>query len=267
MYKWDAEEYRKSSANQEKWAKELMGLLKLEGHERVLDIGCGDGRITAEIASKLPEGHIVGIDNSPEMIKLARESFHESKNSNLKFQIMDARELTFNNEFDLVFSNAALHWVKDHAPVLKGIRNALKTKGRVIVQMAGKGNAGDIIDILQDIIILEKWKKYFGIMEFPYGFFDDNEYREMLESAGLKPVKVTLIPKTMEHQNIDELEGWIRTTWLPYTQKVPEELREDFIHEIAWRYMEKHPSGSNSSGSNMIELKMVRLEVEAERVD
>ncbi|MGC9517062.1 MAG: class I SAM-dependent methyltransferase [Methanomicrobiales archaeon] len=83
-----------------------MPLLKLDGHERILDIGCGDGRITAEIASKISEGCVLGIDNSIEMIKLAKESFSIKEFSNLKFKVMDACELNFQEDFHRIFSNA-----------------------------------------------------------------------------------------------------------------------------------------------------------------
>lgn len=262
MVKWDAEDYRKSSSNQEKWAKELMNLLELQGYENVLDIGCGDGRITAEIAAKIPEGRILGIDNSKEMISLAQRTFPFEEYHNLKFQHMDARNIDFNNEFDRIFSNAALHWVKDHQPILRGMKKALKINGRIVLQMGGKGNAEEIIALLNEILLLEKWKNYFKDFEFPYGFFDAVEYEEMLERAGLKPIKVELIPKIMIHSSIEELEGWIRTTWLPYTQRLPKELQEEFIHEIASSYIQKKPSKSQS-----IEIKMVRLEVETERID
>ncbi|MCK9151897.1 class I SAM-dependent methyltransferase [Methanobacterium alcaliphilum] len=260
MYKWDAEDYRKSSSNQERWAKELMELLKLKGSEQVLDIGCGDGRITAKIAAKVPEGNVVGIDNSEDMIKLAQKTFSPEEYVNLKFRHIDARFLDFNNEFEVIFSNAALHWVKDQSSVLNGIQKALKTKGKIILQMAGKGNAQEIIDVLFELIKLEKWENYFHNLEFPYGFFNAEEYSAMLKNAGLKPINVQLIPKIMFHSNIDELKGWIRTTWLPYTHKVPQELQEEFITQIAMSYLEKHPPTSQK-----VEIKMVRLEVEAEK--
>lgn len=260
MYKWDAEEYRKSSSNQERWAKELMKNLELNGDEHILDIGCGDGRITAEIAVKVPKGNVLGIDNSDDMIKLAQKTFSPEEYTNLEFRNMDAQFLDFGNEFEVIFSNAALHWVKDHSPVLEGMQKSLKTKGRIVLQMAGKGNAQEIIDVLTEIIKLEKWEKYFHDLEFPYGFFSDEEYCEMLKDADFKPIKVKLIPKIMVHSNMGELKGWIRTTWLPYTHKVPQELQEEFITEIATAYVEK-----NHENSQKIEIKMVRLEVEAEK--
>jgi len=125
-FHWDASDYAKHSNAQQKWAKELISRINLRGSESLLDIGCGDGKITAEIASCLKAGTVVGIDNSAEMISLAKEKFPNSTHPNLSFLKQDARELSFCQEFDVIFSNAVLHWVLDHRPVLKGIYRSLK---------------------------------------------------------------------------------------------------------------------------------------------
>ena len=96
------------------WAEELIPKLRLTGNEAVLDIGCGIGKITARIASCMPQGCVIGIDNSEEMIKLARSKFPQTTYLNVSFQVMDARKLTFKEQFDRVFSNAVLHWIIDH---------------------------------------------------------------------------------------------------------------------------------------------------------
>ncbi|MEJ2544020.1 MAG: methyltransferase domain-containing protein, partial [Calditrichaceae bacterium] len=118
-YSWDAKDYEQQSANQQKWARELIEKLNLQGNEHILDIGCGDGKVTAEIAAKIADGKITGIDNSASMIKLAQTNFPKTQYPNLSFKIGDARSFAFSNQFDLVFSNAVLHWVIDHRPVLK----------------------------------------------------------------------------------------------------------------------------------------------------
>ena len=118
QYSWDAEDYAQNSSAQQGWAEELMKKLDLQGYEAVLDIGCGDGRITAELADLLPEGEVLGIDSSADMLDLAREKFSWSTHPNLSFQQRDARDLTSEAEFDVIFSSAALHWVSDHRPVL-----------------------------------------------------------------------------------------------------------------------------------------------------
>ena len=114
MYKWDALDYQKSSEAQLKLGRELIAKLGLKGGEHVLDIGCGDGKVTAEIASRLPQGSVTGIDNSRVMIELACHTFAPDEFPNLRFIRMDARELDFQSAFDIVFSNAVLHWISDH---------------------------------------------------------------------------------------------------------------------------------------------------------
>ncbi len=121
MVKWNAQDYHRHSAAQQEWARELIAKLGLIGTERLLDVGCGDGKITAQIAGMLPSGAAVGVDKSEEMIGFAAQTFTADAWPNLSFAVMDASALTFDAEFDIVFSNAALHWIIDHRAVLRGI--------------------------------------------------------------------------------------------------------------------------------------------------
>src|SRR5580693_7647130 len=131
--KWNAAAYAANSTVQQSWARELIAKLKLRGDEQVLDIGCGDGKVTAEIARAVPHGRVLGVDASPEMIAFAKKTFPPSKISNLKFEVCDARKIKSPaGSFDFVFSNAALHWVDDHEAVLKGAAAVLKPGGRLV---------------------------------------------------------------------------------------------------------------------------------------
>ena len=259
MHKWDARDYQKSSEVQLKWARELIAKLDLKGNERVLDIGCGDGKITAELAGCVPEGRVIGIDSSAEMIALACETFDTDSFLNLRFLRMDARELTFLDEFDVVFSNAALHWVDDHFSVLSGISRGLRSGGRVLLQMGGKGNAADMMTVISSMLREERWSSYFGGFTVPYSFYGIGEYREWLTGAGLEPLRVELIPKDMTQQGREGLMAWFRTTWHPFIQSVPDELQQKFIDEAIDTYLSEHPVDDNG----LAHLGMVRLEVEA----
>ena len=199
-YNWNAQDYAKNSANQFQWAKELIPKLKLKGNEALLDIGCGDGKITAELARCLPEGRAVGVDSSEKMINLAQTTFPPKDHPNLSFQVMDARKLTFKAEFDIAFSNAALHWIVDQKAVLGGVQRSLKPGGRLLFQMAGKGNAKDILGIINELADMEPWTGYFQQMTFPYGFYDPEEYKAFLQQAGLVPERVELFPKDMKYK-------------------------------------------------------------------
>ena len=258
-YSWNAEDYAKHSSTQFAWAKELIPKLRLTGNEALLDVGCGDGKITVQIASCLPQGCVVGIDNSDEMIKLARSKFPQTAYSNVTFQVMDARKLGFKEQFDRVFSNAALHWIINHRPVLEGVKRSLKPKGRLLFQMGGEGNAQDILIVLDDMLVEDRWRRFFQGFTFPYGFHAPEEYGTWLRESGLVPEMVELLPKDMSLPGREGLAGWVRTTWLPYTERLPAELRDEFVGEIVDRYVKTHPL--DISGN--VHVAMVRLEVEA----
>jgi len=260
-YKWNAQDYAKNSQNQFQWAQELIPKLQLKGNEALLDIGCGDGKITAELARYLPKGKAVGIDSSKNMIDLAEKNFPAKDYPNLSFQVMDARKLTFQNEFDRAFSNAALHWVLDQTSVLKGVQRSLKSGGKLLFQMAGKGNAKDILSIIEQLMQLEPWNQYFRGMTFPYGFYDAEEYRAFLESADLIADRIELFPKDMKHQGAEGLAGWVRTTWLPFTDKLPEALKAKFVSEIVDRYLKEHSSDANE----VVHIGMIRIEIQAHK--
>ena len=258
-YVWNAADYAKNSANQYTWAKELIPKLQLSGNEALLDIGCGDGKITAEIAKCLPNGRVVGIDTSADMINLAKHTFPIKDYPNLAFKVMDARAIAFQDEFDRMFSNAALHWIVDQKAVLSGVARSLKCGGWVLFQMGGKGNAKDVLGIIDDLLVEAPWKGVFGGFTFPYAFCGTEEYTSLLVEAGLKPKRVELIPKTMNLAGAQGLAGWIRTTWLPYTERMPPEKRDGFVSEIVKRYLSNHPVDA----AGTVRLSMVRLEVEA----
>ena len=261
MYQWDAREYQTSSSNQKKWAMELLSKLDLEGEERVLDIGCGDGEITALIARRVPRGFVVGIDSSKDMIELAIKRYPSEYYPNLTFFLRDARAMDFDREFDAVFSNACLHWIIDHKSVLGGIKRCLKPSGKVLLQMGGRGNARTVLEALDDIIKESQWAQFFEGFVFPYGFYGPEEYRNWLGALGFKVVRAELLPKDMVHEGKGQFAAWLRTTWLPYTQRVPETLREQFIAAVVERYAEKYSPGNDGN----IHIRMVRLEVEAEK--
>jgi trans-aconitate 2-methyltransferase len=260
-YNWNAEDYQQNSAAQQQWACELIAKLALSGSEYVLDLGCGDGKVTAEIADWVPHGTVIGIDNSSSMIALARQQYPARRYPNLTFELMDARELGFENQFDVVFSNAVLHWIKDHRLVVEGLFKSLKPKGKILLQMGAKDGVSLYLSVLDQIMLLPEWKSYFQNFEFPYGFMGVEEHEVMLLAAGFQIQRVELIAKDALHANKEKFKGWIRTTWLPYTERVPEGEREQFIELIATKYLEKKPPDADGR----VHVPMVRLEVEAEK--
>ncbi|HEV2456058.1 MAG TPA: methyltransferase domain-containing protein [Verrucomicrobiae bacterium] len=257
--KWDAAQYAANSVVQQTWARELIANLKLCGDEHLLDVGCGDGKVTAEIARALPNGSATGIDASPEMIAFAEKTFPKAVNPNLEFHVMDAREVEFTRKFDLVFSNAALHWVDDHQKFLAGAASVLKSGGRLVVSCGGKGNAQDVFVALRPELRAKPWREFFRQMPEPYFFYGPDQYKAWLAKAGFKTRSLRLAPKDATYPGAEGFATWLRTTWIPYVQRVPENVRDEFIAAVTARYLAKHPPDAD----NHVHVKMVRLEIDA----
>ena len=260
-YSWDAKDYANHSSAQQDWARELIAKLHLQGTENILDLGCGDGKVTAEIAAAVPNGSVLGVDNSSSMIQLAQKQYPLDKYPKLAFQLADACALPFDQQFEVVFSNATLHWVIDHGPVLDGIYKSLSPGGRILLQMGGRGNAAPLVKVLDAMQKTARWRPFFMGFVFPYGFHDPGDYKVWLKQAGFHSIRSELIPKDMTHAAKAAFAGWIRTTWLPYTHRIPAKQREAFIDELVANYTQAMPPDKDGK----VHVPMVRLEVEARK--
>jgi trans-aconitate 2-methyltransferase len=260
--KWNPADYAANSVVQQTWARELIAKFHLRGDEHILDVGCGDGKVTAEIARAVPHGSVTGIDASPQMIEFAKKTFLAKKFPNLRFRVMDARKIKFERQFDLVFSNAALHWVDDHQAILRGVARVLKSEGRLVVSCGGKGNAQDVFVALRPEMRLKRWREFFRAMPTPYFFYTPEDYEKWLPKFGFKIQEIKLAPKDATYEGANGFATWLRTTWIPYVQRVPENLREEFIAAVTERYVANHPPDADGK----VHVKMVRLEIDAIKV-
>ena len=259
--KWNAADYAANSVVQQTWARELIARLNLHGDEHILDVGCGDGKVTAEISRAVPHGSTTGIDASAEMIAFAKETFAGKKFPNLEFYVTDARDIHFARRFDVVFSNAALHWVDNHEKFLQGAGSALKSGGRLVVSCGGKGNAHDVFVAMRPELRQKRWRAYFRKMPTAYFFYAPDDYKKWLPKFGFKALTVHLADKDANYPGAKGFAAWLRTTWIPYAQRVPEDLREEFIAAVTDRYVAKHPPDADGK----VHVKMVRLEIDARK--
>jgi trans-aconitate 2-methyltransferase len=259
QHKWNAEDYAKNSSAQLQWAQELIAKLALQGGESVLDIGCGDGKISAQLSLSVNKGSVLGIDLSEDMIGLAAEQFPAQSYPNLSFRQMDAADIRLDKKFDVAFSNAALHWVADQMAVLRGVRACLKSGGKILFQMGGYGNADEVFNAIEEVVKRSEWRGHFQDFTPPYHFYRPEEYKEWLLKSGFHIVRAELMPKDMQHQGKEGLKGWLRTTWFPYTDRLSSELSNAFLDEVLESYLIIHPLDAQGN----THVKMVRLEIEA----
>jgi trans-aconitate 2-methyltransferase len=175
---------------------------------------------------------------------------------------MDAREIKFARQFDYVFSNAVLHGVDDHQKMLRGAASVLKPGGRLVVSCGGRGNAHDVFLALRPEMRLKRWREFFRDIPRPYFFYRPADYEKWLPKFGFKIQQLKLAPKDATYPGNDGFAAWLRTTWIPYVQRVPEDLREEFIAAVTQRYVAKHPPAADGK----VHVRMMRLEIEAEKL-
>jgi len=254
-FHWDAADYAANSSAQYQWGCELIAQLALRENESVLDLGCGDGKLTALMAQQARV--VTGIDASPQMVTLAQRRWGGVRN--MAFACVDAQQLIFDVAFDAVISNSALHWMEDQPAVLAGVRRALKPDGRMLLQTPASGNCAQFIEAVDRVRGMPRWRSYFRTFRFPWRFSTQSDYTRWLEGSGLETCSIIIVQKDMCHAGPASLAGWMRSTWLPYLQRVPSANRVAFVESVVEDYLCAVPT--DAQGRTHVE--MVRLEVAA----
>ncbi len=181
MNTWSSDRYLEHAAYVPNLGAAVLALLDARPGERVLDVGCGEGTLTQQIASR--GAAVVGVDSSEDMIDAARAR-------GLDARLLNAEELAFRNEFDAVFSNAALHWVRNHDALLSGVARALRPGGRFVAEFGGYGNIAAIEVAVRAVLarrnLPAEKRRYYP---------SDDEYRARLEAHGFDVREIALIPR------------------------------------------------------------------------
>ncbi len=222
--RWNAREYDAKHAFVYEKAKGLVDLLAPKSDERILDLGCGTGVLTSEIAAT--GATAFGIDRSPEMVAQAKSKFPA-----LRFEVVDATKMEFDGEFDAVFSNAVLHWIPEAEQVVRAIARALKTGGRFVAEFGGKGNIQTLV---------KGFHRAFaglGMSEpedvSPWFYPGIAEYAALLEKHGLEVRSASLFERpTVLEDGSKGLENWIRVFRETFVEKMGEEAAAKWIHEV-----------------------------------
>jgi trans-aconitate 2-methyltransferase len=236
MTEWDASSYSRLSGLQKAMADEVLALLVLKGNEEVLDVGCGDGKITALIAAHIPRGEVIGVDPSHDMIAFASTHFNPDIYPNLRFEVADARALPFKERFDLVVSFNALHWVPDQDPALRSIRDAMKSDGRAQLRLVTTGERKSIEAVVEDARKSPRWDEWFRDFEDPYLRLTADEYATAAEKNGLHVSHLNTELKTWNFGSRTTFFDFCSVGLVAWTKRLPENDRADFINDVLDRY-------------------------------
>ncbi|MGF1609495.1 MAG: class I SAM-dependent methyltransferase [Kiloniellales bacterium] len=215
---WDPARYARSARFVSDLGEPLLGMLAPHKGEQVLDLGCGDGALTEKIAALGAE--VIGVDGSAEQVAAARAR-------GLDAQVADGQALAFEAEFDAVFSNAALHWMKDQRAVIDGVWRALKPGGRFVCEMGGAGNVARIRAALA--VALERRGLDAAAVD-PWVFPDMVEQRALLEARGFMVRSIELFDRPTPLPG--EMADWLEVFARVFLGSVPEDERTALLAEV-----------------------------------
>lgn len=243
---WDAETYDAVSDPQFEWGIEVLDCLELSGEETVLDAGCGSGRVTAELAKRLPAGRVIAVDGSEAMVEKARARLGEGAD----YLVADLAELELDEPVDLVFSTATFHWIADHERLFRQMRGVLRPGGRLVAQCGGEGNVAAHAEAIAAVAARPEFASHFTQMTGMWNFAAADETEARLRAAGFAEARCWLQPKPVTPA--DPLAFISTVTLGPLLAQLPAELERPFAEAV----LEQSPQP--------LTLDYVRLNIEAQ---
>lgn len=217
--------------------RDLLQLITIRPGLSVLDLGCGTGALTSELAQLLPESRVFGIDSSVEMLKKASRITRDG----LRFDLKSIEDVS--GSWDLIFSNAAIHWVADHHSFIPHLWSMIRPGGQLALQFpSSHRNKGHVA--IKDTAAESPFREAMDGWEWKFPVLDTETYAEILFGQGGR--KITIFDKVYPHvlTDADEAFAWLSgTTVLPYLERLPERLHESFNERLRQRLWSIWPSG------------------------
>jgi trans-aconitate 2-methyltransferase len=223
---WDARSYDRLAAPMTRWGETVVGWLDLDGDEHVLDAGCGTGRVTEMLASRLPRGHVIALDGSATMIEEARLRL-ASSGDRVSYVVADlAQQLPLEEPVDAVLSTATFHWINDHEALFANLAAVMRPGAQLVAQCGGAGNIANVEVVLRELGEDFGGRKHFAGVKGT---------RANLEAAGFTDIEVWLHEEPTELAPGD-LEPYLATICLgDHVEGMTDAERGKFVHEVAKR--------------------------------
>jgi trans-aconitate 2-methyltransferase len=242
---WDAERYHRLSEPQFAWGRQVLKRLAPKPGERILDLGCGTGRLTAELVGAMGEGHVVAVDRSESMLtQAAAEKAWQHRGSRLHDATedshlvhlvrADAAHLPFAGVFDAVFSTATFHWVRDHDVLFASIYQALSPGGRLVAQCGGGPNLDRLLTRAHKLMDSPRYHCYFEGWSDPWNFASVPSTLGRLERAGYTMIDVTMEPAPTTLPDESTYIEFLSTVCVRHhVARLPEHERPPFLRDLA----------------------------------
>jgi trans-aconitate methyltransferase len=233
--KWDAEKYDAVKAPHVEAGRELVALARVREDEAILDLGCGTGKLTVELARLASKGHVVGVDPSREMLDKANGASTGVKN--VRYVQAPAQVMNFNGNFDLVFSNSALQWIKEHEDVMRRVHDSLKPGGRIAFQAPARNFCLEFSMYTADTIELLGLERHYAAWTSPWRFPGKEGFEALLTNIGFKSVKVFNRDYRLRFVDTSAVLAWWASAGLrPYLDPLPEDDQLRFKEVFSERF-------------------------------
>jgi trans-aconitate 2-methyltransferase len=223
---WNASSYERMSAPLEAMGRDVLDRLDLRGDERVLDAGCGTGRVTAALLERLPRGEVVAVDGSSAMVAAARERLGDA----VDLRMADLLELELDRPVDAVLSTATFHWIADHDRLFARLRDVLKPGGRLAAQCGGAGNIGDLKAAAERVGEREPYAPALASWPGPWNFASAGETAKRLRRLGYDDVWTWSHDIRVEPDDPREYLGTVALG--SHLERLEPELREPFVDAV-----------------------------------
>lgn len=230
---WNATSYHKVSGPQTSWGLKVLARLVLRGDERVIDAGCGSGRLTEQLLERLPSGHVVAIDRSWNMLQTARANLRPAFGDRVRFVQVALPPMPFNGWADVVFSTATFHWVADHPGLFASIFASLRPGGRLHAQCGGGPNLAEAHRLAERVMHAGPFAPYFENWNGIWEFASAEDTRERLVQADFADVRTGIEPAPTRLADEADYREFVTTViYHAHLARLPEPLRLRFIDEV-----------------------------------
>jgi trans-aconitate 2-methyltransferase len=233
-YSWDARTYGKVSSNvQMEWGRKLLDKRRWIGNEIVMDAGAGSGNLTKILADKLPQGYVYAVDADSNMIQQAKADLSNCRNVQVIHSSMD--KVVLPTEVDVIFSNAALHWVLDQEGVLLHFWKLLKPNGgELLLDYGGRGNLERPISVIFKIMQSERFKEHFTNWKQSWYFPKPDETERLLQKVGFKEIQASLSSHITSFPDRQSFGTFVKTVIMkPFLGYLPDaDTKDQFIDEF-----------------------------------
>lgn len=230
---WDAAAYHRVSSPQVSWGERVLARLSLDGGERVLDAGCGSGRLTASLLERLPRGHVVALDRSWNMLQVARTNLRPAYGSRVSFVQAAMPPVPLASWADVVFSTATFHWIGDHAALFRSLARALCPGGRLHAQCGGGPNLADAHALAERVMHRPPFAPHFSGWPGVWEFASVEDTRLRLAAAGFVNVEANLEAAPTTLASDADYRAFVTTViYHPHLARLPGQLRGPFIDEV-----------------------------------